>query len=1257
MPSQLSLLSQDLAALRALMSGLGDAVVLMNERLEVLEANPAAQQRLGVKPGAQLPVLRSSKGSKLQDWLTLAMHALRESRRVPAAPTLALADGTRAQLQLLSVDAGTPDPARWILHARLEALAEAPPATTTTTTTTEPNAGHLLDQVVLSSPGWARELIKIFWSSPFPAYVQDAQYKLVVANHAFLELFGRPLEQLVGRDLVDWLAPADRVAQRMNRPQRPQRALARSLTRRVQAASEFRLLDASGRERWMRASQHRISDESQPPLYICLLQDCTAELAAREQAERSQREMEQWLDINPLPMVVFDEGGLLLKCNSAFAALSIDAPTSLFDAPPALQQLLAWREGSLLDALKHSTQIYLTQATLVDPAGKTRWLQGRLRAMQQAPGSARRYMAVLEDRSLEQERDLAHQQLDALMDTAGVGLATFAQDAGWLRPRTPKPAAAGAPGAPAAAHPLQGLQGVGRDIVEPDSMAEFERLQRALKRGERVEVRYAVRHPELGRRWLLTRVEPGQLASGQRTTSVVTLDMTAQQQAQARSEQLLHELATIMDGASLGLAYLRGEHLVRCNPGFGRMLGFEQTLHAGASIAQLFAALPDLCQQIQLALPGLEPQQHFEAEFVQVGTEAPGTARWLSLSLRRVLAAVPQAETETIAVISDISRLKAQQAQLESLVQDRELMFSLSDVGIAILRQGKIERANDALASLTGYRIHELSGLPLQELFESATEYEHQQAAMQAALTRSGLWRGERRVRRRDGSSLWMQVSKRAMRRGQPEAGLIATYVNVDDRWRAQQSLMLQTERERAVLDSVLVGIVTVGRGGIEWMNRSARRMFGGDLSAFAGQPMSIVATPDPDHPFRQSHYLDELTEGQAETFECRLKARDGREFWVVGNAVVTGLEETGRQLTYALLDIERRRQAEAQTLAAQASLRRIIEAAPLAISLHDAKTLKVEKINQVAARLAGRSEAELLGASPEELFGVEQGEQIRRDMEDALLVDAVTHREYRLGREGQTSVWDARLLHLSEMNELGDSSEPEQLLLVASDVTEHRAAEEARLEAAISQRELLVREVHHRIKNNLQGVAGLLQQIAARRPEVKAVISEAVGQVQAIAQVYGLQVGASGPLRVRKVVEAITGSVQRMFGREIRTEIGGELAGQSHLWGLPEAESIPIALTLNELLTNAIKHSGEQGQVSCRLLCEQGHVAVEISNPGQLPEGFKLANVPGGVSGLGLVRALLPRRSAILSMENQGDQVVCTVELYPPSVNLLAPL
>jgi two-component sensor histidine kinase len=219
---------------------------------------------------------------------------------------------------------------------------------------------------------------------------------------------------------------------------------------------------------------------------------------------------------------------------------------------------------------------------------------------------------------------------------------------------------------------------------------------------------------------------------------------------------------------------------------------------------------------------------------------------------------------------------------------------------------------------------------------------------------------------------------------------------------------------------------------------------------------------------------------------------------------------------------------------------------------------------------------------------------------------------------------------------------------MVASDVTEQRAAEQARLQAAISQRELLVREVHHRIKNNLQGVAGLLQQIAARRPEVAPVLKEAVGQVQAIAQVYGLQVGATGPLVLKRVFDAIVGSVQRMQGRVITTAAeGGALMDD---WCLPEAEAIPIALSLNELLGNALRHS-HGAQVRCQLICDPAGVTVEIVNPGRLPEGFALQDVKSGVSGLGLVRALLPRRSAILSLEQQGEDVVCRLELIPPSV------
>ena len=229
----------------------------------------------------------------------------------------------------------------------------------------------------------------------------------------------------------------------------------------------------------------------------------------------------------------------------------------------------------------------------------------------------------------------------------------------------------------------------------------------------------------------------------------------------------------------------------------------------------------------------------------------------------------------------------------------------------------------------------------------------------------------------------------------------------------------------------------------------------------------------------------------------------------------------------------------------------------------------------------------------------------------------------------------------------------PDQLLMVASDVTAQRAADEARLAAAIAQREMLIKEVHHRIKNNLQGVAGLLHQSASRHPEAAGVIAEAVSQVHAIAQVHGLLVGVTGPMRVRGVVEAIAASVQRMFGRTIHVEVNGPAP---HRFALTEADSIPIALTVNELFTNAIKHSapapGEAAtDIHCRVVCGESTVLISIANQGVLVPGFSLAGIPAGVSGLGLVRARCCRaRARGWRWRSWATRSSARLELAPPA-------
>lgn len=1079
----------------------------------------------------------------------------------------------------------------------------------------------------------AREMLAALWSAPFPAFLTDADFRLLDANDAYVAYTGHPREALVGRDPVDLQPDADRAASLEVRAEVAAGAPPRPEPRR--------LVDAAGNERWFTAVTRNIAREGEPPVWLSLLQDNTAEQQARDQLRRSQDELLRWFEIARTGMLVYDDSGLIVRSNRAFEALVERVPVLLSEASAELQALLGWVDGAPRAELQPGAPALEVQATVAAAGGRRRRLSARLAGWHDEQG-ARRIMAVIEDRSAEEERDLARLEIGMLMDTASVGVATYDPARGWLMPEAPAPAPRGAPRRRNA-----GLQGINRELVEPDSLPEYERLQRALRQGERTEVRYAVRHPELGQRWLLTRVEPGALSGGRTTTSVVTLDVTEQESAQRRNEQLLRELTTILDGSTAGIAYLRGPLLVRCNRRFERMLGFAPGGAAGASLLEVFGQHEAGRRAVEEAGVALAAGRPYEAELP--AGESQGQPVWYSLSVRR--AEPVRDEIEAVAVLTDVSRLKSQQAELERLVRDRELMFSLSDVGIAYLRGARIERANQALARLTGYAPPELTTLDSAELYESARHCVEFEAQVAQALRSQGRFAGERQLRRRDGSLIWVQVAVRPVDPDDAEAGVICSFVDIDERRRARESLAVQAERTRAVLNSVLVGIVTVSGGGIEWMNRSARRMFGGELADFVGEPISIVATPESDHPLRRRDWLEHLGEGQAETFECRLKARDGREFWVVGNAVATGTgsEGAGRQLTFALLDIERRRQAEVSIAQAQASLQRVIETAPLAIALFDARTLRIEQLNQTAASFFARPLDQLQGRLLPEACPPLKATVLEAWLQAAAA--GAERQQHELREEegergaGPPRVWDVRVVPLAAAG-----SGAAQVLLVASDVTEQRAAEQARLQAAIAQREVLVREVHHRIKNNLQGVAGLLQQNAQRHPEVATMLTEAVSQVQAIAQVYGLQVGASGPLRAGRVIEAIARSVQRTFGRPIEFEADAASAAVV----LPEAEAIPIALTVNELLTNAVKHAappaGGEG-VRCAVEGGTGALAVLIRNPGRLREGFDLAAYRGGVSGLGLVRALLPRRSATLAIEQAGAEVLSRVELREPSV------
>lgn len=220
----------------------------------------------------------------------------------------------------------------------------------------------------------------------------------------------------------------------------------------------------------------------------------------------------------------------------------------------------------------------------------------------------------------------------------------------------------------------------------------------------------------------------------------------------------------------------------------------------------------------------------------------------------------------------------------------------------------------------------------------------------------------------------------------------------------------------------------------------------------------------------------------------------------------------------------------------------------------------------------------------------------------------------------------------------------------VDREITDRKQAEAARLDEVERLRDALVREVHHRIKNNLQTVVGLLRREAGKRPEAQASIESAIAQVQAVAVVHGLygQVTRHSVM-LCELVPAVVGNVSELSGVPIRLE--GLPLPEGRLL-IRESETVAVALVLNELVTNAVKHAAEAaGKEPPRVVVHRSGSGAEVSieNPGRLAADFDFDARSGIGTGLGLVRALMPVPGMSVSYRQKGDLVRVEVHIAPP--------
>jgi two-component sensor histidine kinase len=196
----------------------------------------------------------------------------------------------------------------------------------------------------------------------------------------------------------------------------------------------------------------------------------------------------------------------------------------------------------------------------------------------------------------------------------------------------------------------------------------------------------------------------------------------------------------------------------------------------------------------------------------------------------------------------------------------------------------------------------------------------------------------------------------------------------------------------------------------------------------------------------------------------------------------------------------------------------------------------------------------------------------------------------------------------LSRALPLMPSGVPIGALVLIRDVTEVR-----RRDRQLMTKDATIREIHHRVKNNLQTVAALLR-LQARRvklPAARAALEESVRRVASIALVHET---LSHSVEVSDEIVEFDGIVDRVAAAAAEVAAAESLISlrrDGSFGPLPAEIATPLVMVLNELLLNAMEHAfepGDGGEVVVRVQRMRRELMVTVADTGRgLPDGFDM--------------------------------------------------
>ena len=211
---------------------------------------------------------------------------------------------------------------------------------------------------------------------------------------------------------------------------------------------------------------------------------------------------------------------------------------------------------------------------------------------------------------------------------------------------------------------------------------------------------------------------------------------------------------------------------------------------------------------------------------------------------------------------------------------------------------------------------------------------------------------------------------------------------------------------------------------------------------------------------------------------------------------------------------------------------------------------------------------------------------------------------------------------------------------VMITDISQLKKSEQ-KIKNSLKEKEMLIREVHHRVKNNLQVIIGILslEEFRSQSSDVIEILSNCRSRVQAIAAVHKQlyqdenlgYVSMNGFLKTlihefKNIHPLLTESIQLDFYSDVfRSSLD---------------QAIPIGLIVNELLTNSMKHAfidkQKKNKIEVKILKKKNIIQVIVCDNGKgIPKNFNIKSLDS--LGLQFVQTLVKQLSGKLEMKNNN--------------------